>query len=1773
MPFAVPAAIAFASVYAAGFTIAGLTVLQTALVVAALNLVLGFVSQALAPKPPDLTGLNNPVTRSATLTSNTRQPITYWRRIYGMIRVGGAVTYHRALADAQGNANANLYTLLTMASHQVDAFLTWYYDTDVLKYSDIEVDWNLRWRDKTLASWVVPGLGQLEGSTTFTVVAGTDVFTIAETLGLLQGDPCYVSTTDTLPDALSATQHYFWVPVTATTGKLSLSREKALASITVDVLDTGTGTHTMHRDADNEVHQLLRNGTKSIANRNPGAGDLWSTNHKQQNRAKMGLLLSWNANLFKVERRVPKVSALVRGARIYDPRDSATKWSNNPALVLRDYLIDETLGLGSDAATEVDDATVIVAANICDEQVSTEVEKAFTVDASTDIVTLATDTPGITTGDRVWVASTTTLPDPLVAGTNYFWIQVTNATGRFAETEDEARVGTYIDLIDVGTGTHTVSRVENADFTVDAESRQFTVSDTTDLATFISDFPELSTGDRVRVSSPGGLPGGLTAGVTYFWIRNNDNDGYFAATLEDALAGLPVIINDGAFASLAGTGEVHGDGQFAAPSGEQDGTPVINLTSRGTGLHLLTHVDGSNNTIVSGTQVIFLAEDVPYLRTGDVVQLVSTGTLPAGLSTVTDYYWAELAYTGDFTGDAGANLVVYRGFLCSSFDNALAEIPVTITDAGTGTHTLFRKSEPRYTCNGAFSSDEQPKEVITKILNSMAGMAIPIGGKWNVFAGEYRSPTQSIDETFLRGSIKVASRISRKELFNAVKGTFTDPRGFWEAGEFPGVINSAYYVEDQSERIWKDIDLPFTVSPSMCQRIAKIDLERARQQISVSMPCNLKAFKFAVGEVINVNNTRFGWVDKPFEIKGWSMAVDSQNDDPVLGIDLNLRETASTVFDWNSGEETRGDPAPNTNLRAIIEDPADPTNLALQSGTDFLFVRNDGTVFSRIYVTWDVVADALVTDGGQLEVQHKKSSESTWEKDGFLDGSDIDFFILNVSDTVAYDVRIRSINRFGFQGDWVEALNHTVLGKTVNPSNVATFSAQQNANVVTFKWGQVSDADLSGYELRYAPVGTLVWEIATVLTSVTKGTLVTNAGLPPGAWTTAVKAVDTSGNYSTTEKTFDITVVNSNDEISYIDYHTSWIDGRMPRFYSDFRDDTGTLPNAWSFSRPAGALSHAFNLNRAGKTVLVADDVPRLAWKYSGEVPVPHGFVMEPAGASLFTYSSSVNNAAWGKVNCSVTANAVVAPNGELEADLIIANGSASPRIRYGTSMGTGETYTMAAYARKDTNRYAYLRFSSTAFITHVAVFDLEAGTVTANAMLDAGIVYVGHGWYFIWAVDITTGTGNGYTEIGPAATGAASGSPTAGKSIAVWGLMLEALPFPSTSIQPEASAVTREAEMATLPTSSIPGWGTDVHTFAVRFSLTKGSITEQGMILVAGDGTANNYWELRVLDGANKFRFLSTVGGVANTGRTTTIDVTDDEEHILIAAISNGAMSFYIDGVLGATSTDSVPLDSVITNLYLGTRYDGATGAHGVFMELAIWDYALSSADMIAISAPASDYLDMTKLFSYFTNFVKHDVSGVLVPNTQNTDSTGTAVFSSFVDNPVAEATFISREVDVGHAASSLRVWADLITNFGPGESGAVTTTVSLDYHGDSDDYDGFEEWHIGTITGRHVKWQISMDTSTGVGYLEELSGTVDTVERTDAQEGVVIAVGGTAVTYATEFFLTPAVSITPVLGASDAPRYAGYSNKTTTSVKIFIFDETGTDVGGVADVQITGV
>lgn len=200
---------------------------------------------------------------------------------------------------------------------------------------------------------------------------------------------------------------------------------------------------------------------------------------------------------------------------------------------------------------------------------------------------------------------------------------------------------------------------------------------------------------------------------------------------------------------------------------------------------------------------------------------------------------------------------------------------------------------PRYTCNGAFTLDATPEMAVSGILSAMGGMFWFAQGQWQCNAAAYAAPSVSFDESDIIGELNIATKNSRRENFNTVHGTYRGEETNWQETEFSEVTNASYVTEDGGVEAAIDMQLAFTDTDAMAQRIATIALNRNRRQMTVTAAFGVRALQVGIGDTIYFSNARAGWTNKVFEVTDWRL---SMSDNMTLGVNMLLREIDSAVF-------------------------------------------------------------------------------------------------------------------------------------------------------------------------------------------------------------------------------------------------------------------------------------------------------------------------------------------------------------------------------------------------------------------------------------------------------------------------------------------------------------------------------------------------------------------------------------------------------------------------------------------------------------------------------------------------------------------------------------------------------------------------------------------------------------------------------------------------------------------------------------------------------------
>ncbi len=305
-----------------------------------------------------------------------------------------------------------------------------------------------------------------------------------------------------------------------------------------------------------------------------------------------------------------------------------------------------------------------------------------------------------------------------------------------------------------------------------------------------------------------------------------------------------------------------------------------------------------------------------------------------------------------------------------------------------------------------------------------------------------------------------------------------------------------YITEDAGEELTANLSLPFTITSPEAQRLAKIVLEKSRRGLTVSYPCNHKAFSLDVMDVVAVNNSLLGWNNQMFRVVGWTFSL-------MSGTSLSLTEYDAAIYDWVPGDSTPLVAPILTNL----PDPWTvwaPLNLNV---VESLYTGNiPSVVMSKATFTW-IAGDA-----------HSTIFDVYLDGDYYATVTDFSVNMYNMKPGL-HTFSVRASNTLGAHSATV-MLSTTIHGNTAPPSDVTGFTISFAGNLLVFTWIAVPDFDIDSYEIRSGAS----WDTAALFQAGIKTAAYTFRPTGSGTVTYLIKAKDTTRNYSANAAVATVTI-------------------------------------------------------------------------------------------------------------------------------------------------------------------------------------------------------------------------------------------------------------------------------------------------------------------------------------------------------------------------------------------------------------------------------------------------------------------------------------------------------------------------------------------------------------------------------------------------------------------------------------------------------------------------
>lgn len=233
-------------------------------------------------------------------------------------------------------------------------------------------------------------------------------------------------------------------------------------------------------------------------------------------------------------------------------------------------------------------------------------------------------------------------------------------------------------------------------------------------------------------------------------------------------------------------------------------------------------------------------------------------------------------------------------------------------------------------------------------------------------------------------------------------------------------------------------------------------------------------------------------------------------------------------------------------------------------------------------------------------------------------------------------------------------------------------------------------------------------------------------------------------------------------------------------------------------------------------------DQPRIEYDVNGKAL---GFLSEAARTNIALRSQELDDAGWTKSNATITADFGTAADGTASSDKIVEDGAAAIHgVIAGVTVVAGGTYTMSAFVRPAGRTFAFMyginvdQYGAIFDLTNLTTANITSGTGSVTAK---GIIPYPNGVYRIWVSGIMNGSATTLNFVGGPGTslsvpGGYTYTGDSASGIEMWGIQIEAGPFPSSYMATTSASATRAADSA-------------IRTLGPEFSATAGTVVVAG--------------------------------------------------------------------------------------------------------------------------------------------------------------------------------------------------------------------------------------------------------------------------------------------------------------------------------------------------------
>jgi hypothetical protein len=369
---------------------------------------------------------------------------------------------------------------------------------------------------------------------------------------------------------------------------------------------------------------------------------------------------------------------------------------------------------------------------------------------------------------------------------------------------------------------------------------------------------------------------------------------------------------------------------------------------------------------------------------------------------------------------------------------------------GNSAATSSGQTEKRYLANGFVTAASEPAGVFEGLLTSCSGAISYVNGKFNLFVGGTQTASLTITDEDILGAVQVTTKQGGGDLYNGVKGIYVDETQDYQGYESPTYQDVNYLAEDtptgESTSYYKkllEVQLPFTSTHTMAQRLQRITLRRQRQATTVNILTTLEYMKLQPNDWVMLTNSRLSYSAKTFEVQSVNMEF-GENDGVVFAATrLLLQEIDTDVYTYQAAEaQQAAGPVISGGSPAV----AAPTSLAVTQLTK----QEGSNAKISVIVSWTNSTDQRVQNT-EVQWKYNAESDSEYKTAGMAGkGETKATFSGSVKVGEIFNVRVRHIASDNIVSDFSSVVNLTIA----QPDTI-TNSPPTSVSASTGKFGRI----------------------------------------------------------------------------------------------------------------------------------------------------------------------------------------------------------------------------------------------------------------------------------------------------------------------------------------------------------------------------------------------------------------------------------------------------------------------------------------------------------------------------------------------------------------------------------------------------------------------------------------------------------------------------------------------------------------------------------------------